>query len=333
MRTIAMLKSLLVAIFAALSFGAHAQKIPPTQLCGLTTTATQIPYVTTNNCFAQSSSLTFASNTLTAPTITATTKFLAADGTAAIPSISFTNDTDTGFSLASTAGVINVTTAGTAKLALGTTGMGLISSYRLIWTNGIDPTTGSDLFLSRYAAKRLMISGDGGGAGANAGIIAGYLGVSGYGALWSSTTVTPGSGNYLIGGNATDTVINTPGATGIINIQAGNVTRMLINNTAGSGPTITAGTATTDVNALSLTQTWNAAVAFNAIDLNVTNTSSAAGANLMRLRIGGTAAFTVGKDNLTLGSAIVTPASSGTRYLCIDTGGVVTSSASACSGT
>ena len=45
-----------------------------------------------------------------------------------------------------------------------------------------------------------------------------------------------------------------------------------------------------------------------------------------------TAALTL-SNSLTLGSHIVTPASSGTRYLCIDTGGVVTSSASACSGT
>jgi hypothetical protein len=36
---------------------------------------------------------------------------------------------------------------------------------------------------------------------------------------------------------------------------------------------------------------------------------------------------------LTIGSNAVTPASSGTRYLCISTAGVVTSSASACSGT
>jgi hypothetical protein len=36
---------------------------------------------------------------------------------------------------------------------------------------------------------------------------------------------------------------------------------------------------------------------------------------------------------LTFGANAVTPASTGTRYLCISTAGVVTSSASACSGT
>lgn len=45
-----------------------------------------------------------------------------------------------------------------------------------------------------------------------------------------------------------------------------------------------------------------------------------------------TAALTL-SNSLTLGSHVVTPASSGTRYLCISTAGVVTSSASACSGT
>lgn len=44
-------------------------------------------------------------------------------------------------------------------------------------------------------------------------------------------------------------------------------------------------------------------------------------------------ALTISTTALTFGSAIVTPASSGTRYLCIDPGGIVTSSASACSGT
>ena len=50
-------------------------------------------------------------------------------------------------------------------------------------------------------------------------------------------------------------------------------------------------------------------------------------ASAAALTIGGTA------TSLVIGAATVTPASSGTRYLCISTAGVVTSSASACSGT
>lgn len=49
-------------------------------------------------------------------------------------------------------------------------------------------------------------------------------------------------------------------------------------NIAGAGPSITAGTATTDVNALSATQTWNGgAVAFRGINQVITDTASAAG--------------------------------------------------------
>ena len=70
--------------------------------------------------------------------------------------------------------------------------------------------------------------------------------------------------------------------------------------------------------------------------LAVTGTLSATGtttaptfdrASAAALTIGGTA------TSLVIGAATVTPASSGTRYLCISTAGVVTSSASACSGT
>lgn len=64
-----------------------------------------------------------------------------------------------------------------------------------------------------------------------------------------------------------------------------------------TGPlAVAAGTMTTDVNAISVTQTWNAAgVAFTAVKLNVTNTASAAGALLMDLQIGGFSAFSLSK--------------------------------------
>ena len=68
---------------------------------------------------------------------------------------------------------------------------------------------------------------------------------------------------------------------------------------AGAGVKIIAGTAATDVNALSATQTWNAAgVAFVAKDLNVTNTASAAGALLERWRVGGSAVASISKAGL-----------------------------------
>jgi len=60
-----------------------------------------------------------------------------------------------------------------------------------------------------------------------------------------------------------------------------------------------AGTITADTPALSATQTWNnAAVAFNGIKLNVTNTASAAASALMDLQVGGSSRFAVGKDGV-----------------------------------
>lgn len=267
-----------------------------------------------------------AGGAITGTTITATTQFLAPYGSAAAPAYAFSSDATTGI-YGTSGSVLGFSTGGTFRAIMGTGAMLLADTFQLGWN--------TDLRLTRYAAKQLMISGDGTGATTNAGLTAGYAGSSGYGGIVSSGD-TLSTSSYSVLFNNGSTWIGTPSASGVLYFfpSAAGSQKMAIVATQGAGPSITAGTATTDVNALSLTQTWNAAgVAFNAIDLNVTNTASAAGANLMRLRLGGTAAFTVGKNNLTLGAAIVTPASSGTRYLCIDTSGVVTSSASACSGT
>lgn len=64
---------------------------------------------------------------------------------------------------------------------------------------------------------------------------------------------------------------------------------------------IAAGTATTDVNALNITQTWNAAgVTFTGLELNVTNTASAAASLLADLQLGGTSQFSVSKAGAVL---------------------------------
>jgi hypothetical protein len=70
-----------------------------------------------------------------------------------------------------------------------------------------------------------------------------------------------------------------------------------LTSSSGQGLLITAGTATTDVNALNITQTWNdAADTFTAIELNVTNTASAATSLLMDLQVGGASMMYVRKD-------------------------------------
>lgn len=70
----------------------------------------------------------------------------------------------------------------------------------------------NDLYLTRYAAKQIMISGDGIGATTNAGLIAGYAGVSSYGALWASA-VTPTTSNYALQTAGNITTINSTSST------------------------------------------------------------------------------------------------------------------------
>ena len=76
---------------------------------------------------------------------------------------------------------------------------------------------------------------------------------------------------------------------------------------AGEGLAITAGTATADVKALSIAQTWNnAAINFVANDTNVTNTASGASSLIERWRVDGTTVASIDKSGyLTLGSSIL----------------------------
>ncbi len=149
----------------------------------------------------------------------------------------------------------------------------------------------NDLYLTRYAPKQLLISGDGTGATTNAGLIAGYSGLSGYGALWGST-VTPSTSNFAVLAGSGGTTINAPSGTTLDFAVGGGGPKVTIAGTAGAGPAITAGTATTDVNALSATQTWNAGgVAFTGLKYTITDTASAAGSMAMQI-FGGAAGTT-----------------------------------------
>ena len=67
-------------------------------------------------------------------------------------------------------------------------------------------------------------------------------------------------------------------------------------NTFTLGQTINAGTVKVSTPILAGTQTWNdGAVAFTALDVNVTDNASAAASLLMNLRVGGTSKFSVTK--------------------------------------
>ena len=84
-------------------------------------------------------------------------------------------------------------------------------------------------------------------------------------------------------------------------------TKMSEGSAAGAGLTIAAGTATTNVNALSVTQTWNnAGVTFTAITADITNSASITG-NLMDLKAGGNSKFKVDVGGVvTAASALIT---------------------------
>lgn len=135
---------------------------------------------------------------------------------------------------------------------------------------------------------------------------AGLTYVKGTGTL--TATVFAGAGTGLtgtaaslsIGGNAATVTTLTVGTT---TLTSGTTTRvlynlagvlqetstLLINATAGQGPSIVAGTATTAVSPLSITQTWNASgVVFPGIVYNVTDTASATGRTFWDMQISGT---------------------------------------------
>jgi len=88
-----------------------------------------------------------------------------------------------------------------------------------------------------------------------------------------------------------------------VGFKIGGVDKFIVSNTAGNGATITAGTATTAVNALSLTQTWsNAAVTFDAISSDITATAKNAASTLLNLKVGGTSEFLIRGSTYTASS-------------------------------
>lgn len=124
----------------------------------------------------------------------------------------------------------------------------------------------------------------------------GYSQFSGYGNLWLgaySGGSVPTTGNFSLQANASDLRVNAPSVTGKIDFAIGNsVIKITQVGTAGAGPAITAGTATTDVNATSVTQTWNAAgVTFTHERHVITDTASAAGSLAVQY-LGGAAGAT-----------------------------------------
>ena len=125
------------------------------------------------------------------------------------------------------------------------------------------------------STKRLTV---GTGSGTSAGIQQGYAGASGQSGVWS-TIDTVGVSTVRLGMTSGHTYIGAPSGgsvfLGNVGIAAG--TKANTGAAAGEGFAITAGTATTDVAALSVTRTNNNAAVATGVKFAFTDTTSAAG--------------------------------------------------------
>ena len=135
-------------------------------------------------------------------------------------------------------------------------------------------------------------------SGTSAGLSFGYL-LSGYGSI-HPTAVTASALNYALAAGASQTVLNAGAGTLdlAINRSSQVFTVLSIGVAAGSGPTITGGTATSDVAALSITRTNNNAAVVKGISVVYTDTSSAATFKPLEILCGSagtTNCLTVGK--------------------------------------
>lgn len=162
------------------------------------------------------------------------------------------------------------------------------------------------------------------GSGAAAGWTLGN-GANGYGFIWGTAVGTLSGTNYSLYADATTTELNSPSSPLILSVA--NVTKVSISGTAGAGPAITAGTAVTDVAALSITRTNNNAAVATGVDINITDTLSAAGYIPFQIRNGATNLFKMDKTgNLTINATTGTNAD----FLCLSSGGVVLLQTTAC---
>lgn len=191
---------------------------------------------------------------------------------------------------------LTVTLTGTTSVTfptsgtLATTAGTVASATNLAGGPGIpfNASAGVTSFSSDYTyndtTKRSTI---GSGSGASAGVTLGNNGSSGSGYIIGTATAG-GANDFSMRLDANTTIFNSPGTT---IISAGNITKITQTNTAGAGPSITAGTAATDVPATSITRTNNNAAVATGVKIVFTDTTSAAGFLPFQV-LGGAAAAT-----------------------------------------
>lgn len=225
---------------------------------------------------------------------TATNTWTAQGGSGTVSSVSVTtaNGVSGSVATATTTPAITLTLGAITPSSVST---GAVTSSAL--TSGRVPFAGTAGLLGDSSdltyndtTKRLTV---GTGTTTSVGGTIGYGGSTGYGGLWlGPSSNSPTGSNHSILDNGTSTYFNTSNSASNFNFQFGNgPTRLQIPSTAGAGPVIAAGTATTDVAALSVTRTNNNAAVATGVKFAFTDTTSAAGFLPFQV-LGGAAAAT-----------------------------------------
>jgi hypothetical protein len=207
------------------------------------------------------------------------------DGSDNITVSNTTTDSDVDFNVAGTSGVIRFDVAGTDRLLVDNTGVDISGILDL---NGVDIRTGT-------GSPEGVVTGDSGdlffrtdgGAGTSA-----YLKEDdGDNTTW--TAFAFGGGGLPAGGSVGDLIVND---------AAGSGDWSSVLSVGANGATITGGTVATNSPMLTMTQTWNASgTSFRGIDMDITDTASAATSYSLYIHEGATAHLAVDKDGINIG--------------------------------
>ena len=141
--------------------------------------------------------------------------------------------------------------------------------------------TSANLLYTETSGPRLQV---GSGSGTSTGLLLGYSGTSTWSGIWRTgdsaftwdTARLLATPTLTIFGNNSNSAQTYIDAQANIYLRPSGSIKVDISGTAGAGPAITAGTATTDVTALSITRTNNNAAVVRGVEWLFTDTTSGA---------------------------------------------------------
>ena len=178
----------------------------------------------------------------------------------------------------------------TNSVVIGSTGLEGGATTQVLYNLAGVVSSSANLTYSEASGPRLKVGSTANGT--STGLILGYWGATGSGALWNSS-LTVGVQNYAIkqDENGKTQLNSATGQAVVISVNNGADSFYTFGPSAGQGLYLNdLGTATTDVSALRATQTWNAAgVAFTGWKFTITDTASAAGSLAMQILCGSAA--------------------------------------------